>query len=568
MKVTIQNILELSSFEGSVLTAGEKGLHREVTNVTVAELPDAAEWLMGGELVMTTGYYFKDDIQKQCIWVRSLIEKGAAALAIKPGRFIGKTNPQLMEIAEEYGFPVIELPIHSYWPVIIKDVTNIIQDIQSEVIRRSEEIHNRLTDVVLDGKGIEDIANTLVNLVNNPIIVEDCLMHTMASTHLESENEEVRQFLEYRNSLEYKDSFRKKRECKDMIQNRRKQMIEDTISFEGNRVVQKTLPILANQVLYGFVSLLEVEKPAVEIDIVALEHGATTIALEMMKNRVSMEYDRRLKNSFLNELLEGDVEKVIASYVKYKFVNYDILKPSVMILVSISGNNHFWIDQSNEHIFIENQEERMARVIKQTIAKKDPNVFVNIKDNVCYILYHYLTHRPKKEILENARQLSGKLIQQLKEKFPDNDFSVGIGDPYQQLNDLKRSYHTAKVSLQLGRKFFGENQVAVYDDLGILRLLSLIDHPKEIENFCFDTIGDLVQHDKEQNDSMCETLEIYLKANGNVAESARLLYIHSNTLTYRLKKISSILQRDLNDGQTRFNLYLALIVKRLFLDAA
>jgi purine catabolism regulator len=568
MKVTVDKILGLSCFEGSLLTAGQKGIQREVTAVTVAELPDSAEWLMGGELVMTTGYYFKDDVQKQCSWIRSLIEKGASALAIKPGRFIGKTHIQLVELAEEFGFPIIELPIQSYWPIIIKDVTNAIQNYQGEVIRRAEEIHNRLTDIVLEGKGIQDIADTLANLVNNPILVEDCLLHTLASTNPQSDDQEMGKFLAFRNSLEYKDIFRQKREFKEMIQIRRKEMIADMIPFEGRKIVQKTLPILANQVLYGFVSLLEYEKPAIEIDMVALEHGATTIALEMMKERVSMEHERRLRNSFLNELLEGDVEKVIASYVKYKFVDYDILKPSVMILVSISGNNHFWIDQSNEHIFIENQEERMARMIKKIFAERDPNVFVNIKDNICYILYHYLTDKPKKEILENARQMAGKMVQRLRDKFPNNEFSVGIGDPYQQLADLKRSYHTANTSLQLGRKFFGENQVAVYDDLGILRLLSLIDKSKEIENFCFDIIGNLVQHDKEHNDSMCETLETYLRTNGNIAESARLLYIHSNTLTYRLKKIASILQRDINDAQIRFNLYLALIVKRLFLDAS
>jgi len=145
MSVKIRDLMELPVFQEAKIVAGHNGVDKEVKSVTVAEVPDAADWLKGGELVVTTGYFIKDDREFQKKWINALIESGAVALAIKPDRFLGKTPEQLIEIANEKSFCLIELPLDVTWPAVIENVLSTINNYQSQIIKRTEEIHNKLT---------------------------------------------------------------------------------------------------------------------------------------------------------------------------------------------------------------------------------------------------------------------------------------------------------------------------------------------------------------------------------------------------------------------------------------
>ncbi|WP_138418136.1 PucR family transcriptional regulator [Aquibacillus sediminis] len=566
MYVLIEEIMKLDSFSGSKVVAGENGLDRKITSVTVSELPDAPEWLVGGELVMTTGYYMKENGDHQVKWLKQLIEKGASALAIKPGRFIGSISQDLMDVASEYRFPLIELPLTCFWSDLIKDTTELIQNSQNYIIKKTEEIHKQLTDIVLQGKGIQEIADTLSYLVKSPIVVEDFMFKTMAVSEDKQSSDYMNKFIEYRQSEDFKNWFKRKNEVKDIINFRENKIITININYEGKEMYsQITFPIIANHVLYGFISLISKDKKINEVDKVALEHGSTTIALDMMKNRITLDYERRMRNLFLNELIDGNVDKAIASYRKWGFVDSEIFQPTIMVIFNLTNLKQFWMDKANENFFIEHEEEKTFQLIKSCYMRNDHNVFVNINENICTVIYHYSQGLSNKAATNEVKRLTLKVIGELEQRFNRKDFFAGIGDPSEDIQDIQKIYSTAKTSLELGRKFLQGKKVAVYDELGVIRLLSLVKNHRELEKYCSDLIGELMQHDFSNDDSMCETLDIYLKTNCNIKESAKLLNIHSNTLSYRLKKIKAILQKDLNDSQVRLNLQLALTVKNLFL---
>jgi purine catabolism regulator len=132
--------------------------------------------------------------------------------------------------------------------------------------------------------------------------------------------------------------------------------------------------------------------------------------------------------------------------------------------------------------------------------------------------------------------------------------------------NLRKSYKEAKKALEIGELFMGGNKVFLYSELGIYRLLFMIDKKEEVIEFCTDTIGSLLEYDKKNDDNLCNCLEVFLVNNGNIAKTSKDLYVHPNTLAYRLKKISVVLGKDINDSKTRFNLYFALMIKKLFID--
>lgn len=98
--ITVERILNTSAFKASKVLGGFKGLQRNVSTVTVAEVPDAANWLRGGELVCTTAYFISKGIKYQIKWIESLVANGAAALAIKTGRFLGEVPDSIKEVCD------------------------------------------------------------------------------------------------------------------------------------------------------------------------------------------------------------------------------------------------------------------------------------------------------------------------------------------------------------------------------------------------------------------------------------------------------------------------------------
>jgi PucR family transcriptional regulator, purine catabolism regulatory protein len=569
-KLQIKDILELEVFAECKVVAGVNGLSKEIQYVTVAEVPDSANWIVGGELVVSTGYFIRDSVDTQKEWILSLINKGAAALAIKPERFLGKTSEQLKHIADKHSFPLIELPHNVVWPSVINSVTELLNGHNNEIIRKTEEIHNRLTELVLNGGGMNEIAKTLADLVETPIIVEDCLLNTLSvripknsiSTY------DYQELIDYRTSNTYQDKFKNSVAYRESIVERNKKLFNMIVEVKGyGRISQKVLPIVANNVLYGFLSAIEHnEKQVNEIDILALEHGATTIALDMMMERVKIESANRAKSTLMNELIKGDTIRAVSSYMNYQITNYDMLRPSVVIIIKIKNQDQLWIDQGNEKLYLERHDKKISKFIEKKLTKFGYESFVDFQGNLCTILIPYPTKTNRVQFMSNLKEHCNSLLERLKTDYKENDYIIGIGDPYFQIEDLKKSYQKAEMSMSLTQKFLGFNQVSVYSELGILKLLSLIDNQAEIDGFCFELIGNLIEYDKTHNDQMCETLYIYLMNNGNNLETSKILFLHPNTLNYRIKKISKILGLDLNNSHVRFNLYLALSIKKIYMD--
>ncbi|HHW02582.1 MAG TPA: hypothetical protein GXX35_07200 [Thermoanaerobacterales bacterium] len=567
MNFTVKDVMDIPTFQGARIVAGLDGIGREVKSVTVAEVPDAADWLRGGELVLTTGFFIRENDEFQKNWMKSLIERGAAALAIKPERFFGATPELMKSVSNEHAFPLIELPFNVTWPMILESVMNKINDNQSRIIKKTEEIHNRLTKIVLEGRGLSYIAGTLAQLVDNVIIVEDVTMgHLAIGSHNRSQKE-IEDLLSYRLSKDYSKEFMATDFYRNSIRDCKKDLLRQTIGADKT-VTQITMPIVADQTIYGFVSLVEFFKPASEIDIIALEHGATTIALEMMKEKIAYETEKRLKRNFLDDLLEGRIDDEISLTDKYNFIGFDVTKPSIVILLELCGADSLtpFNMYNGKRVFLKEQDNQTTKIIESVVNKSDPKAFIYNENTRHVILYHFAINKEKSEILKEVRKLCEKISRKIVEDYPGVSYYFGIGGIYYQISNLKKSYSEAKKALDIGKLFIGKNQIFVYNELGIYRLLFMIEKKDELLDFCNDTIGDLIKYDSEKRDNLCNILERFLLNNGNIAETSRDLFLHPNTLAYRLKKICNILNKDLNDAKTRFNLYFALTIKKVYLD--
>lgn len=154
----------------------------------------------------------------------------------------------------------------------------------------------------------------------------------------------------------------------------------------------------------------------------------------------------------------------------------------------------------------------------------------------------------------------------LAEKETDISVSVGFGTPFGHLSECRRSLAEAKRTMQILQICDRNNTIRSYDDIGIYRLLFEMQDQEEFVHIRNGIIGKLLAYDAENNENLMETLEVYLENDRNIKTAAVQLFLHRNTMKYRLTKIENILMCDLSDVNTCFNLRLAYKINK-FLES-
>lgn len=104
------------------------------------------------------------------------------------------------------------------------------------------------------------------------------------------------------------------------------------------------------------------------------------------------------------------------------------------------------------------------------------------------------------------------------------------------------------------------HEIVHYDDLGINRLLLRITDTEELENYCEEHLGELIRYDEEHETSLLKTLSVVIETDGNLKDAADKLFIHYNTLRYRLRKIKELSGIDFTSWKKVARVVLALQV--------
>lgn len=138
------------------------------------------------------------------------------------------------------------------------------------------------------------------------------------------------------------------------------------------------------------------------------------------------------------------------------------------------------------------------------------------------------------------------------------DISVGIGSFHTELVGLRESYREASLALELGERMWGEGHLYHINSLGIAGIIAESSPDKKLD-FAERLLGPLLPHQE-----LVRTMEEFFKHNLNLTNTADALKIHRNTLIYRLDKIASIINLDPRYFQEAVQIYLALLIKRIF----
>jgi sugar diacid utilization regulator len=151
----------------------------------------------------------------------------------------------------------------------------------------------------------------------------------------------------------------------------------------------------------------------------------------------------------------------------------------------------------------------------------------------------------------------------VKNQFPDIDVNIGIGNSYTKYSYIKRSYLEAEKALKFLKAQDKKDGTVFYSEIGAYKLVTAIEDIGLLKEYYDDTVGKLDKYDAQNNTDFSKIFYVFLQEDGNCIKASQKLYLHRNTLMYKINKIQEIIERDVTDTDARFEFYLGYIIKRM-----
>ena len=282
-------------------------------------------------------------------------------------------------------------------------------------------------------------------------------------------------------------------------------------------------------------------------------HGATVLALELVRRRADREAERRRRADLVEELLSSRLRREEADDLADRAarLGHPIPDPAWVIAFELDdpGDGHVVASAHAPH--------HMADEIRALAAARGSNAFVVERGGGLVVLASGLPE------LEAAEELAAAARDRVQGLVGAAAVSCGIGSRPCAPADLRRGAEEARQALRVARRLGERGTMASYRRLGIERLLLGIDPPELLEEYVEDWLGPLIRPGQGRGAPLVESLEALAHEGWNMRASARLLGVHVNTLLYRVGRIEQILGRTLDDPEVRMAMAVALRARRL-----
>ena len=258
------------------------------------------------------------------------------------------------------------------------------------------------------------------------------------------------------------------------------------------------------------------------------------IALSNIKNLYDEKYDKGsfVKNIILDNILPSDI------YIKSKELHFNTEETRIVFLIKFHAKTDMMPFEMLQNMF----------------PDKSKDYVISVGEHDIVLVKDVKPDTDSKEVEKLATNIADTLSTEFYTKV-----SIGISSTVDNIKDLARAYKEAQVALDVGKVFETEKNIISYENLGIGRLIYQL--PTTLcEMFLQEVFkkGSLESLDRET----LMTIQCFFENNLNVSETSRKLFVHRNTLVYRLDKIRKLTGLDLREFEHAITFKVALMVKK------
>ncbi|OUS96459.1 PucR family transcriptional regulator [Rhodococcus sp. NCIMB 12038] len=548
--LTIREALTLPSLAGSTLLAGAGGLEQSVLRVNVIEVPDILPWVKPNELLITTGFPLRHADSGEPFDPRALVELveglarcGAAALGVKEGRYLGDLPAAMLEASDRLDIPLFLIPHDIGFDEVMSEVFTHLVDRQAFALDVADRMHRALTKIVLEGGDLPQIADEVAALFDAAVLIctPDGRVNATAGT---TANLQALEDLPL-----FDPSGRLRTE-------RLHHGLQRAPGTEAGQIA--VARVHAGGTDHGVILAFVGDGGLGPVTVQALERAATVVALAVTKQLAVSAVESKFHGDFLRDVLSGNAGTVDQITEHCAQLEWDVNRSMVVVVAELDPDPA----RSTTGPAVRPPgagrmpQQRLTAAWKQVVRRRDRYAPVVGFSHEVVVLMPVGDNDSRMVIDDLIAAVTGD------RGGGRHSFCTGVSRVIRSAADIPQAYDQARRAVTVGRRMRGNGTVAHFDSLGVHRLLSLVDDSGELRSFATEILGSLAGDSDEAID-LRQTMQALLDTNCNVAETARVLHFHYNTLRYRIGKLESIVGPFTTDPILRLDVALALKVEEM-----
>lgn len=535
----LQALLRFALPLGTHLAAGEADTEINWA-VMVRAQPPALPDIYGGELALLSMDILRsfDSRIKLSDVLSSLAEIGAAGVAV-----VGEVTQSAIQVANERQIALLALPEGSGLASIERAVNKLILNQAAQLTERAVEIQRQLTRLAAENRDLKSLLQVMARATAKPVVIHD----DAGVINLQV----------------YPTMGRRGMSGRSLMQNLpfsefQQWLEEDAPTSQGaiaTSPIGYTTVLTVEKRVAAYLSLVAKDEALDDFDRLVLSYAADICSIELAKTRAIESAVEQARGDWVQMWLSGTTADDDLLATRAQQAGFDLQTNFVVAVYRAMTEN-------GQSLPLES----LLPLVRDDMTRRQIEGAVGQYVDVIVALYP----------IENATQANRvrvaieELRQQLVTRTPSGLVAAGISRPCEGLRVLREAYREAKDAVSIAQELGDFEQTTFYGDLKLYQLLlALKEHNLgHMGRFYEETLSPLVAHDERKQSELIRTLAGFFDANGNLAQAAKDLDVHRNTLVYRLDKIAELTNLDLDDADNRLILQLALKIQRVLATAS
>ncbi|TRM10903.1 PucR family transcriptional regulator [Lentibacillus cibarius] len=518
MYVTIKDILKLDEFEDVEIIAGKSDLNHRVRNVYFMEVPDIYAYIEQNGLLLTTLYPIADNPAQIQTLIPKLAEMNIAGVAIKPGRYVDEIPDIMIKQANEYGIPLMKLPDGANLSTLTHQILTILLDARTSVLEFRDKMHQQLLGLLLEDANLNRFVESVAKLIDAPVLLLN-------------------------NDLEYVDSSLDKSDNKITIRDQSNEIDvysadKNNFSVQVNETIYEKNDIYIQFIIAGgdefgyLVVLLEQGKSLNSNLIVAIEQASFLVAFLFQKEQALLQKERNYLSNFIRDIFNNQYGSQTEITEKAKVFKWNFQFP--MAILSIKTN----IKDSEKKLAIYN------RMLDSGMIERIVSQAVDIPIENCKTLYYndslvcFISIVFEKNLKQKLKKAGDSIVHRFRKL---SNLGVSISDTVYDMDQIREYYSNSMLVFKIYKEELDKQSfVRFYEDIGLFRLFHYVEEISVLQEFVTEKLGSVIEYDERKGANLLETLSYYIQNNTNLQKTADDMYVHYNTMRYRMSKLKEL----------------------------
>ena len=412
-------------------------------------------------------------------------------------------------------------------PVEITKLLNIISDIMIDEAKLTSDMRV-LLDALYSGKGIHHLCDEAYKVFGNPILISDLSYKIIAYSSKAHFDDPTVQFIVENGYIHTENVTAMKR---DNVIGR---IPREDAPFYSKKNENESGWLFTNvkieNVYVATVALKEENRKFRKIDFELLARFAQLLSIEMQKDDFFIINNSSMNTLLLTDIISGELKNTNTIIQRFEYLDWPMHKYFAIAVVDFKSQ------QKTENLVF------VMKQIQQFLTEKKIVIY---EGKICILLSHY-----------DYKDIYASLNDEFKEYLDSNLLVCGISNIYTSITDTPDFYKQATDAILIGNKVKPSEPIYIYDDYLIDHVVHKIKKNIPFSYFNNHVLNSIIRYDAKNNSNLLETYITYIESGNDSNITCEKLYIHRNTLLYRLKKIQSFSHHNILDGKVQFKMLL------------